>query len=515
MGKITINFGALLSMTLFTAAYAMGAVSLLSLLTNVTYVIVFGLMALIIYINFLRYFILEICSLSQARMTEFFIYTIMYAVTASVLLLPLFLEPVFVFESPTLRIFIITFACILLAKYTIFMILGPWHDIKMSIRHKLYFDGIKYTPKVSVIIPAWNEGVGVINTVQSVLQSTYRNLEIVVINDGSTDDSDEKIKAFLTEHKKSKNNDVSIIYRYQTNTGKGGALNRAIEVATGDILISIDADCVVDSEAVANFVKVFKDKEISGAVGNVKIGNRSNTVGIVQYLEFLFSFYFKRADALLGTIYIIGGAAGAFRKEVFEQLGGYNTTNITEDIELTVRMQDAGMKIEFASDAIVYTEGASDLKSLKNQRLRWKRGRFQTFYQHMSMFFSTKKRHNKFLTWIIMPLAIFQEIQLLFEIPFLIFLYVFSIMNSDFTSYLLGVMVVGLMFVIQFTFYDKSTRRLSFIALAPIGWLLFYIATYVEAWALIKSIESLIFKKEVVWQKWDRKGVGVSTATSN
>jgi uncharacterized membrane protein YqjE len=107
-----------------------------------------------------------------------------------------------------------------------------------------------------------------------------------------------------------------------------------------------------------------------------------------------------------------------------------------------------------------------------------------------------------------MPLAIIQEVQLLLEIPFLIFLYVFSILNSDFSSYLTGVLVVGLMFVIQFMFYDKSTRRISFIALAPIGWLLFYVATYVEAWALVKSIESFLFRKEISWQRWERKGVG-------
>lgn len=508
MNKITFDFSALLSMVLFTGIFGAAAFFLVSLTDNLAYRIVFGLMAFILYLNILRYFIFELCRLSQARMTEFFAYVIMYGITVSVLLMPVFLDPIFVFESPTLRLVIISFATLLLTKYTLFMVLGPWHDIKLRLRHKLHFDHVEYKPLVSVIIPAWNEGVGIIHTVESLLQSSYRNLEIVVINDGSTDDSDEKICAFLKQHLAGPDSDVAIRYRYQENTGKGGALNHAISIAQGDILVSIDADCYVDKDAIKEFVKVFKDPEVMGAVGNVKIGNRNNTVGIVQYLEFLFSFYFKRADALLGTIYIIGGAAGAFRREVFEQLGGYSTTNITEDIELTVRMQDAGMKIEYASDATVYTEGASDLQSLKKQRLRWKRGRFQTFWQHLHLFFSFKKRHNKFLTWGVMPLAIIQEVQLLLEIPFLIFLYVFSIMNADFTSYLTGVLVVGLMFVIQFTFYDKTTRKFSFIALAPIGWLLFYIATYVEAWALVKSIESFIFRKEVSWQRWERKGVG-------
>jgi len=108
-----------------------------------------------------------------------------------------------------------------------------------------------------------------------------------------------------------------------------------------------------------------------------------------------------------------------------------------------------------------------------------------------------------------MPLAMLQEVHLLLEIPFLIFLYVYSFMNFDFSSYMAGVMVVGLMFLVQFLFYDKSTRRLSFVVLAPIGWLLFYVATYVEAWALVKSIESFIFKRDITWQKWEREGVGI------
>ena len=513
MGKITFDFSTILSMILFSGAYFATAFFLIGKTENIAYMVVFSLMALILYLNILRYFIFEICSLSYARMTEFFCYAIMYGITISVIAFPFFLEPVFVFESPVVRYLIIGFATLLLTKYGLFMLLGPWHDIKMRIRNKLYFDDIDYNPLVSVMIPAWNEGVGLIHTIESLLRSEYRKFEIVVVNDGSTDDSDEKMCKFLRKHMTSHNKDIKIRYRYQENSGKGGALNHAIATAKGEILISIDADCSVDPQAIGEFVKIFKDPAVDGAVGNVKIGNRNNTVGIVQYLEFLFSFYFKRADALLGTIYIIGGAAGAFRKSVFERLGGYSTTNLTEDIELTVRMQDAGMKIEFASEAVVYTEGASDLASLKKQRLRWKRGRFQTFYQHMHLFFSTKKRHNKFLTWGIMPLAIIQEIQLLLEIPFLIFLYVFSILNADFTSYLTGVLVVGMMFVVQFTFYDKSTRRVSFIALAPIGWLLFYTATYVESWALIKSIESFIFKKEISWQKWERKGIGVVTQT--
>lgn len=512
MTKISINYTTLFNALLFTVIYGVALYYFVSFFSNIVYAIIASMMALVIYANILRKFLLEMFGLEVTRTSEFFVYFFMYLITISVLVMPFFISANVVFEAPIIRYVIIGFATVLLTKYTLFMLLGPWHDIVMKIRHKKYFDDIYYNPLVSVMIPAWNEGIGIIYTIESILNSSYRNFEIVVINDGSTDDSDERIKKFLEQHKNSNNNDITIQYYYQPNAGKGGALNRAISMAKGEIIMSVDADCIVDTEAIAEFVKIFKDQTVSAAVGNVKIGNKNNTVGIVQYLEFLFSFYFKRVDALLGSIYIIGGAAGAFRKDVFEKLGGYCEGNITEDIELTVRIQDAGMKIEYANDAIIYTEGADDLDGLKKQRLRWKKGRFQTFYQYMHMFFSTKKHHNKALTWFIMPLAMFQEVQLLLEIPFIIFMYVFSFVNSDFSSYLSGVMVVGLMFMVQILFYEKNTRRMSFILLAPIGWLLFYVATYVEAWALVKSIESYLFKREVTWQKWERKGVGINKA---
>ena len=117
-------------------------------------------------------------------------------------------------------------------------------------------------------------GVGIINTIESILNSTYRKVEIIVVNDGSTDDSDERMRAFVAKHEKSINKDIKIKYVYQSNTGKGGALNHAISLAKGEIILSIDADCAIDKKAIAQFVKVFKDPEVSAAVGNVKIGNK-------------------------------------------------------------------------------------------------------------------------------------------------------------------------------------------------------------------------------------------------
>ncbi|HVV39086.1 MAG TPA: glycosyltransferase family 2 protein [Candidatus Paceibacterota bacterium] len=389
------------------------------------------------------------------------------------------------------------------------MAISPWYDV-LDRYFRVYKPKRAYAPSVSVIIPAWNEEVGLLSTVKSILRSTYRNVEIVVINDGSTDNSDAIFRAFLEEYKAIPDNPnkMPIVYRYKENGGKGIALNKGIEISKGEIIISIDADCALLPSTIGNFVRHFERPSVMAAVGNVKIGNTEHLLGTLQNLEFLFSFYFKKADSLFNTIYIIGGAAGAFRREVFEKVGSYSNTNITEDIDLSVRIQEAGMKIVYAADAIVYTEGASEMTGLMKQRLRWKRGRFQTFFEHRKLFFSNKKRHNKLLTWGVLPLAVFGDIQLFFEMLFLSFLYIYSYLTHDFSSFISGIIVVSVMFAIQI-FDDPRSTRPSLYLLAPIGWLLFYVTTVVEYRALLASLRGMLQGKKLKWQRWEREGLRI------
>ncbi len=438
------------------------------------------------------------------------IYSLLYLFTIVIITSTVFISKYTVnnlFFS-TIRVFIIMFASTLLIKYTLYMLISPWFGFVMAQRRKQLGNIADYEPLVSVIIPAWNEEVGLLSTIKTLLESSYRHLQIVVVNDGSTDGSDQMMRCFVKKyvrHTRDMPNPIQLIYHYQQNGGKGSALNTGICLAAGDIIMSIDADCIVDRKAICSFVRAFADPTVMAAVGNVKIGNTQTLVGAIQHLEFLFSFYFKKADSLLNTIYIIGGAAGAFRKEVFQQIGLYSSKNITEDIELSVRIQKAGMKIVYVPDAVIHTEGASDIRSLMKQRLRWKRGRLETFKQHKDLFFSTKPYHNKLLTWLILPLAVFGDIQLAFELLFVLVLYIFSFVSHDFSAFVSGILVVSLMFFIQL-FDDRQNKKPTYLLLAPIGWLLFYLTTIVEFNALFKSIWGLARKKELKWQKWQRKG---------
>lgn len=429
------------------------------------------------------------------------------------------LEPQEVSAFKFLRLFIITFATILLTKYFIYMVVSPWYETKIAIQRNLQREKSKKlrTPMVSIIVPAWNEEVGLVRTIKTILTNTYRNFEIVVINDGSTDSSDALMRDFIKKYKKEKvaenKKKVRVIYKYKENAGKGHALNYGITLSHGEIIISIDADCVLLPDTIENFVRHFDDQKVMAVVGNVKVGNQKSLLETLQYLEFLFSFYFKKADSILNTIYIIGGAAGAFRSSVFKKIGLYDCKNITEDIELSVRVQKAGMKIVYAADAVVFTEAAATFKGLAAQRLRWKRGRFQTFFEHRDLFYSDKEIHNKILTWLILPLAVFGDIQLFFEVFFIAFLYIYSFISHDFSSFLSGIIVVSTIFFVQI-WDDKTIEKkdlLTLYVLAPIGWLLFYVTTLVEYRALIKSIYVMIRGEKLIWQKWNRIGIAEKT----
>jgi len=438
-------------------------------------------------------------------------YSALWMVTAAIAASTRFIQP-HPFDTPfldTMRHVIVFFASILLAKYFFYMVVAPFYDVIES-RRVVTTLMADYYPLVSVMIPAWNEEVGLLGTVKTLLDSTYRHVELVIVNDGSTDGSHAMMLNFVSKYNEQMTDvpeykRIRILYHYQPNGGKGSALNTAIQLSHGAILLSIDADCHVHARCIEEFVNAFRNPKVMAAVGNVRVGNTKSLVGTIQYLEYIFGFYFKKADSLLNTIYIIGGAAGAFRREVFQVIGGYNTKNITEDIELSVRIQEQGWKIVYCPGALVLTEGASTLTGLKKQRYRWKYGRFQTFMQHRNLFFSTERRHNKLLCWVILPLAIFGEVQLGLELLFITMLYVFALLSGDFSAFLSGVFVVSLMFGVQA--HDSGEFNISTLLLAPIGWLLFYVTTYVEVYALIRSIWNLIRKRDVQWQKWKRTGV--------
>lgn len=366
--------------------------------------------------------------------------------------------------------------------------------------------------KVSVLIPAWNEEVGIVKTVKSVLNSEYDDLEIVVINDGSTDNTDKLVREFIKEFQgvkiqEDQSTSKSIQYLSIKNGGKAKALNEALTVATGEIIITIDADCLMDRMAITNTLKRFGNSKVGAVGGNVVVGNRKKPVELMQQLEYLYGFFFKRADSVFNSVYIIGGAAAAYRKTVLDEVGGFDEKIVTEDIEMSMRILSHGYKTRYAADAVTYTEGPSRWRCLFNQRLRWRFGRFQTFIKYKQLFFSAQQHHNRYFTFLLLPVALYAEFALLFQGLFLAAFYSYTFITFDFIPLFFVIIFMALMVCLQIIFDTKSRFHLNLLFLAPIAWLIFYVVDVVEFQALFRSLKRLAKQEELKWQKWARVGL--------
>jgi poly-beta-1,6-N-acetyl-D-glucosamine synthase len=408
-------------------------------------------------------------------------------------------------------LFYLLFLAPLMIRMVVYLIVGPWYRVVMAnkdARLERMYPG--YFPRVSVIVPAYNEEVGIAQTLSSLAESSYENLEVVIVNDGSKDDTEGRVRGFIDRYGLDHpDSEKKFIYRYKENGGKGRAINTGIGLSSGEIVVTIDADSIVHPDTIGAFVKRFRDPSVMCVGGNIAVGNTNTLVGTTQFFEYIFAFYIKKVDSLFNTIFVVGGAAAAYRRTVFDELGYFDEQNITEDIDMSMRIQDAGMKIEYAADAIVYTEGASDLSSLIKQRLRWKRGRIDTFAKFKRMFFSASGRHNKILTFIGLPLALYAEIELFFDLIILGTIVIYSIITQNLAAMFLSIAITSFIFFILLSAQHGKLRigpKFKYIAAV---WILFYISTFVEYVALIRALKGFLKKQKLEWQRWERKGIFV------
>lgn len=414
----------------------------------------------------------------------------------------------------------ILLASVMLVKYFIFLVLAAAFRVRRDYRRlKLLQNEIKaygsvrpYLPKVSVIVPAWNEEVGILSTLQSILKNQYENLEVIIVNDGSTDRSRQIVDNFIKKYSRTGSAKTGDIRQYYVeNGGKGKALNIGIQKSTGEIIMTMDADSTLAPDAIRNLVEHFRDQSIAAVVGQVRIGNtRGRIIGRMQQLEYLFGFYFKRAHCVMGAEYIYGGACTAFRRAAtFEYFGLFDETNKTEDIEMSMRTKYYGLKSAYAEDVLCYTEGASTYAGLINQRLRWKKGRFDTFVKYRRMFFSWTKHHNKSLAWLVLPLALFAELQLILEPISATLLITYSIISGEYVSLALSMLFIGISYIVIAIFGEhmKLSERLKLISLWLFTWPLFYMIVWIEFHALIRGLHMGIRGDEIEWQSWKREGI--------
>ncbi|HMC84325.1 MAG TPA: polysaccharide deacetylase family protein, partial [Chitinophagaceae bacterium] len=268
--------------------------------------------------------------------------------------------------------------------------------------------GKSTAPMVSIIVPAYNEEVNAVSSLNNLLRANYPNFEIIFVDDGSKDSTFEKVNAAFKDNAK-------IRLLSKPNGGKASALNYGIQHSSAAFVISIDADTKLLPNAVSLLMRHFdpllpETENPTGAVaGNVKVGNEINAITRWQAIEYITSQNFDRkAFAAVNAITVVPGAIGAFRKKALEDAGGFTTDTLAEDCDLTVRILRCGYTIKNDNQAIAMTEAPETVRMFLKQRFRWSFGVMQTFWKNRDALFNWK---YKWLGWIALPnILIFQFI---------------------------------------------------------------------------------------------------------
>ena len=371
-----------------------------------------------------------------------------------------------------------------------------------------------YAPPVSVIIPAFNEARVIEQSVRRVLASAYRDLQVIVVDDGSTDGTSAIVaEAFAGEPR--------VTLMTLANGGKAAALNRALAVATAEIVIALDADTQFEPDTIARLARWFADPAIGAVAGNAKVGNRVNLVTRWQAVEYVTAQNLeRRALARFDAITVVPGAVGAWRRAALDAVGGYPTDTLAEDQDLTIAIQRAGWRVDYDTDAVAWTEAPQSFRALAKQRYRWAFGTLQCLWKHRGVIASGRPRG---LAMVGMPQAWLFQILFAAISPFIDLALIVSIVSTavrvaqhGWAQTQTDVVAMGLYWLI-FTMIDVicggiayrlDEREPRYPALLLVAQRIVY--RQIMYWVVIRAIGAAIGGWWVGWGKLERTGA-VST----
>jgi len=286
-----------------------------------------------------------------------------------------------------------------------------------------------FSPAVAVLIPAYNEEKVIERTIRSALRSTYRNLRVIVIDDGSKDSTLQVARdCFVREQATGK-----VLILTKPNSGKADALNFGLKHLRADekIFVGIDADTVIAKDAVALLVPHFKNPKVGAVAGNAKVGNRVNLWTRWQALEYITSQNFeRRALNTLGAVSVVPGAIGAWRVSVVREVRAFQTDTVAEDADLTMAILRLGYRVEYEDMALAYTEAPINANGLMRQRFRWSFGILQAVFKHRGVF-----ARKGVLGWVALPNIVVFQILLPLVSPFIDLMFAWGAIVYGFQKY--------------------------------------------------------------------------------
>ena len=353
-------------------------------------------------------------------------------------------------------------------------------------------------PLVSIVIPAYNEALVIKQALHSLLELDYPNYEVIVVDDGSTDDTFSLAKEVASESSK-----VQIRVFTKPNGGKADALNVGMARARGNFVLNMDGDTLLSRNALRDCIRHFDDPKIGAVAGSIKVYNRENLLTRMQTLEYIEGLAMARkAQSYARICNIVPGPLGMFRKEALRQVGGYDHDTFAEDCDVTLKLLLNGWHVSYESKAIAWVETPSRMLDLIKQRYRWSRGILQAIRKHKSVLWSPRKGGiNFFILW-----------YMLFENVFWPITNVLTNIVFAYIGLKYGVILFLLYWWVQLTLLDIAAaiycvvmerEDISLVAYAPF-FRIFYILV-IDVAKVFANLEELL-GTHMTWGKLEREG---------
>jgi biofilm PGA synthesis N-glycosyltransferase PgaC len=401
--------------------------------------------------------------------------------------------------TQSIAVLMLVFLGVLLFRYGSLVWLAYLHAVEQTVDARDQGDGRgTYLPPVSIILPAYNEGAVIETALRSLLRLDYPRYEIIVVDDGSTDDTLDKASAFEGEF-----DSVRVRVYSKSNGGKASALNLGLRLADYPFVVNMDGDSLLAPNTVRDSMHHFLREDVAAVAGNVKVGNRVNLLTRLQALEYVEGLNIpRRAQAAVRAVNIVPGPVGIFRRDILLQVGGYDSDTFAEDTDLTLKVLSRGWRVVYEDRAVAYTEAPETFRDLMRQRYRWTRGILQALDKHRDTLWSRDGD-------IAVRISI---VNLLFEILVWPALNIFGHLGFSFVALGYGMPATVVAWWLLITLIEVSVALLAValeeeeLSLVPMAVLYrFFFIFIVDVAKLLASIEEFL-KLEMNWGKLARTG---------
>jgi cellulose synthase/poly-beta-1,6-N-acetylglucosamine synthase-like glycosyltransferase len=239
-------------------------------------------------------------------------------------------------------------------------------------------------PKVSILMPAFNEENVVGESLENILNLSYPDYEVILVNDASTDNTLEEVEKFSEDSK------LQVI-DLETNQGKAGALNKGLEQVEGVFTVVQDADSVIQEGLLQKSVaKMMSNSNLGGVISRIQPLNRNSFFRKLQVTEYTVTNFYRNLMCSIDVLDVTPGAFATYRTKDLKEIGGFDRNNLTEDLDVALRLRKKGRSLGMVYDKVSRTELPETYSDLKGQRVRWARGFIQNAKKHKDMFFNSE-----------------------------------------------------------------------------------------------------------------------------